>query len=84
MLAWILTSAAKQEILEDQIVYTFFVWEKGLEANESQRVKILRKWQASIPNVSVFVCQILIFDHYHIQNAKDKIQIGVYKINTKE
>ena len=47
--------------------------------------KILRmsevNHKAQFLNLSAFVCQKLIFRHYHIENVKARILIPVYKNN---
>ena len=37
---------------------------------------ILKKHEAQLPKLSVFVGQKSIFHHYHIENVEDGIQIG--------
>ena len=65
--------------------YTYFLQGKSLQENEVQMANKKRKGnhEAQFPKLSVFVGQKSIFRYYCIQNVKDGIQIGVYKINNE-
>ena len=65
------------------------LWNTRIFYKEKVCKKMRFRWptknvkEAEFPKLSVFVGQKSIFRYYCIQNVKDGIQIGVYKINNE-